>query len=38
MEFSKKAKKEPVFNNVWTIDGRIYYDDEVARKVKVYFD
>ena len=38
MEFLKKAKNEFGFNNVWTVDGRIYYYDEVTKKVKVYFD
>ena len=36
MEFFKKAKNEFGFNNVWTVDGRIYYYHEVAKKVKVY--
>ena len=38
MKFFKKAKNEFGFNNVWTVDGRICYYDEVAKKVKVYFD
>ena len=33
-----KTKNEFGFNNVWTADGRICYYDEVAKKVKVYFD
>ena len=38
MELLTKAKNEFGFNNVWTVDGRIYYYDEVVKKVKVYFD
>ena len=38
MEFLKRAKNKFGFNNVWTVDGRICYYDEVAKKVKVYFD
>ena len=38
MEFLKKAKNEFGFNNVWMVDGGICYYDEVAKKVKVYFD
>ena len=38
MGFLKKAKNEFGFNNVWTVDGRICYYDEVAKKVKIYFD
>ena len=38
MEFLKKAKNEFEFNNIWTVDGRICYYDEVAKKFKVYFD
>ena len=37
MEFFKKAKNEFRFNNVWTVDEQICYD-EVAKKLKVYFD
>ena len=33
-----KTKNEFGFKNVWTADGRICYYDEVAKKVKVYFD
>ena len=38
MEFFKKAKNEFGFNNVWTLDGQIYYYDEAAKKVKAYFN
>ena len=38
MELLKKAKIEFGFNNVWTVDGRICFNNEVAEKVKVYFD
>ena len=38
MEFLKKAKNEFGFNNIWMVDGGICYYDEVAKKVKVYFD
>ena len=38
MALLKKAKNEFGFNNIWTVDGRICYYDEVAKKVKVYFD
>ena len=38
MEFLKKAKNEFGFNNILTVDGRIYYSDEVAKEVKVSFD
>ena len=34
----QKEKNKFRFNKVWTVDGRIYYYDEVAGKVKVYFD
>ena len=37
MELLKKAKNEFGFN-VWTVDGRICYYDEAAKKAKVYFD
>ena len=37
MEFLKKPKNEFGFN-VWTVDGRICYYDEAAKKLKVYFD
>ena len=33
-----KTKNKFGFNNVWTVDGRIYYYDEVPKKVNVYFD
>ena len=38
MELLKKAKTEFGFNNVWAVDGRICYYDEVAKNVKVQFD
>ena len=38
MELLKKAKAKFGFNNVWTVDGRICYYDEVAKNVKVHFD
>ena len=38
MEVLKEVKNEFDFNNVWTTDRRICYYDEVAKKVKVYFD
>ena len=37
MEFLKKEFDEFGFNNVWTIDGRICYYDEVTKKVQVFF-
>ena len=38
MKFLKKTKTEFEFNNVWTVDGRKCYYDEVAKNVKVCFD
>ena len=38
MKLKKKKKNKFGFNNVWMVDGRICYYDEVAKKVKVYFD
>ena len=36
MEFLKKARNEFGFNNLWMIDGRISYYDEVANYVASY--
>ena len=36
MEFLKKARNEFGFNNLWTVDGRISYYDEVANYVASY--
>ena len=38
MELLKKVKNEFEFYNVWTVDRPTCYYDEVAKKVKVYFD
>ena len=38
MELLNKAKSEFGFNNVWTVDGRICYYDEAAKRIKVHFD